>query len=102
MQTVRQWSKLLAVPQYAGVVERNAVNLDLVCELTDEDVERLRDHPLGVRKQLFKAITELNGSLAPPPCQSEKARLPESRSIQRVVILGIPGGKRVPFSGLTR
>ena len=67
MQTVRQWLGKLGLPQYAEIFERNAVDLDLLCELTDEDLEKLGVHALGHRKRLLKAITGLNGSLAPAP-----------------------------------
>ena len=47
MHTVRQWLEQLGLPQYAEVFERNAVDLDLLCELTDEDLEKLGVHALG-------------------------------------------------------
>ena len=64
MQTVRQWLEQLGLPQYAEVFERNAVDLDLACELTDEDLEKVGVHPLGHRKRLLKALAELNGNKA--------------------------------------
>jgi class 3 adenylate cyclase/tetratricopeptide (TPR) repeat protein len=60
MQTVRQWLDQLGLPQYAEVFERNAVDLDLLRELTDEDLEKVGVLPLGHRKKLLKAIAELN------------------------------------------
>ena len=65
MHTIRQWLEQLGLPQYAEVFERNAVDLDLLCELKDEDLEKLGVHALGHRKKLLKAIAELNGAQTP-------------------------------------
>jgi class 3 adenylate cyclase/tetratricopeptide (TPR) repeat protein len=83
MQTVRQWLAQLGLPQYAEVFERNAVDLELLCELTDEDLEKVGVQALGHRKKLLKAIAELNGGgpptpapiqLSPPPQESISAQ----------------------------
>ena len=68
MDTVRQWLEQLGLPQYAEVFERNAVDLDMLCELTDEDLEKLDVHALGHRKKVLKAIEALRsaGAIAPP------------------------------------
>ena len=68
MQTVRQWLEQLGLPQYVEVFERNAVDLDLLCELTDEDLEKLGVQALGHRKKVLKAIEGLRTSdtIAPP------------------------------------
>jgi SAM domain (Sterile alpha motif) len=68
MHTVRHWLNQLGLPQYAEVFERNAVDPDLLRELTDEDLEKLGVHALGHRKKLLKAIEALRraGTIAPP------------------------------------
>ncbi len=68
MHTVRQWLEQLGLPQYAELFERNAVDPDLLCELTDEDLEKLGVHALGHRKKLLKAIEALRsaGTIALP------------------------------------
>jgi class 3 adenylate cyclase len=68
MHTVRQWLEQLGLPQYAEIFERNAVDFDLLCELTDEDLEKRGVHALGHRKKLLKAIDALRsaGTIAPP------------------------------------
>jgi class 3 adenylate cyclase len=74
MHTVRLWLDQLGLPQYAEAFERNAVGLDLLCELTDEDLDKLGVHPLGHRKKLLKAIAELNPSQeSAPTAQPEHA-----------------------------
>ena len=64
MQTVSQWLDQLGLAQYAEVFERNAVDFDLLCELTDEDLEKVGVLPLGHRKKLLKAIAGLDGTKA--------------------------------------
>ena len=65
MQSVRQWLEQLGLVDYAEVYQRNAVDLDLLREPTDQDLEKIGVHPLGHRKKLLKAIAEQNGELAP-------------------------------------
>src|SRR5215813_8621862 len=67
MQTIRQWLGQLGFPEYAEGFERNAIDFDLLCELADEDLEKLGVHALGHRKKLLKAIEALRspGTIAP-------------------------------------
>ena len=63
------------------VFERNAVDLDLLRELTDDDLEKVGVHALGHRKKLLKAIAELKdseaaASTAHPIQQSPSTREP--------------------------
>ena len=41
MQTVRQWLEQLGLPQYAEVFERNAVDLNIAKDLTQQDLRDL-------------------------------------------------------------
>src|SRR5689334_7507702 len=59
MQTVRQWLDRVGFPEYGEVFERNALDLELLCELTNEDLEKLGVRALGHRKRLLKAIEAL-------------------------------------------
>src|SRR5215813_1228382 len=63
MQSVRQWLDQLGLTDYAEIFERNAVDFDVLRELTDQDLEKIGVLPLGHRKKLLKAIAELNGEL---------------------------------------
>jgi class 3 adenylate cyclase/predicted ATPase len=65
MQTVGQWLEQLGLVQYTEAFERNAVDLELVRELTDLDLEKLGVLALGHRKRLLRAISELNGTGSP-------------------------------------
>ncbi len=62
MHNVIQWLEQLGLPQYAEAFERNALDLDLLCELTEDDLEKLGVHPMGHRKKLLKAIDALRGT----------------------------------------
>jgi class 3 adenylate cyclase/energy-coupling factor transporter ATP-binding protein EcfA2 len=64
MQTIRQWLERLGFAQYAEHFERNAVDLDLLSDLTDADLEKLGVHSLGHRKRLLKAVAKLNETKA--------------------------------------
>jgi hypothetical protein len=61
----------------AGTIERNAVDLDLLSDLTDADLEKLGVHSLGHRKRLLKAVAKLNETKASParvgPSQNQRA-----------------------------
>ena len=77
MQTIRQWLERLGFAEYAGHFERNAVDLDLLSDLTDADLEKLGVHSLGHRKRLLKAVAKLNETEASParvgPSQNQRA-----------------------------
>jgi len=68
MDTIRQWLERLGFSEYAEAFERNAVDLELLCELKDEDLKELGIHVLGHRKKLLKAIEALRSTdtIAPP------------------------------------
>lgn len=55
MSAVRQWLETLALGQYAELFESNRIELDILPDLTDQDLEKL-GIPLGDRKRLLRAI----------------------------------------------
>jgi len=65
VQTVRQWLEQLGLAQYVEIFERNAVDLELLCKLRDEDLERVDVPVPGHRKKLSKATAQPNGGVAP-------------------------------------
>jgi len=77
MHTVRQWLEQLGLPQYAQMFERNAVDPDLLCELTDGDLEKLGVHALGHRKKLLKSIESLRSAGAIAPQRSPESYTPK-------------------------
>ena len=54
------WLRSLGLGQYEAVFRDNAIDADVVADLTDGDLEKL-GLPLGDRKRLLKAIAGLVG-----------------------------------------
>jgi class 3 adenylate cyclase len=61
LKPVREWLEQLGLPQYTESFARNAIDPDLLPELTDVDLQELGVSPLGHRKRLLKAIEALRG-----------------------------------------
>ena len=57
MSDVRQWLQSLGLGQYAEAFEENAVDEEVLADLTDEDLEKI-GVKLGHRKKLLRAIAE--------------------------------------------
>ena len=95
MSAVGQWLETLALGQYAGLFEDNRIELDILPDLTDQDLEKL-GIPLGDRKRLLRAIAAL--SAAPVPASPQSATPPAAATVERreVTILF------VDLSGYTR
>jgi len=55
MDSIRRWLERLGLQQYAEAFERNAVSVELIRELSDQDLEKLGVYPLGHRKLILKA-----------------------------------------------
>jgi hypothetical protein len=53
------WLRSLGFAQYEAAFRGNAIDADLLPDLTDDDLEKL-GLPLGHRKRLLKAITNLS------------------------------------------
>lgn len=68
MQNVRQWLEHLGLPQYAEAFERNALEIDLLCDLVEGDLEKFGIQAMGHRKKLLKAIDALRdaSTIVPP------------------------------------
>jgi class 3 adenylate cyclase/tetratricopeptide (TPR) repeat protein len=77
MQSISQWLDALGLSQYADVFERNAVDVDLLGDLTDADLEKLGVHALGHRKKLLKAIDALRGADRVVPARSPDSYTPK-------------------------
>ena len=60
---VAAWLDALGLPQYVELFAANAIDREVLPDLTDDELKEL-GLPLGHRKKLIKAIAELNGSAA--------------------------------------
>src|SRR5262245_12368835 len=68
------WLQQLGLSQYAELFAKQAIDLDILGDLTDDDLEKLAI-PLGHRKRILKAIAALPSN-APEP----QAGVPPVRS----------------------
>jgi class 3 adenylate cyclase/predicted ATPase len=59
--TISEWLTSLGLPEYAQRFAENYVDLGVLPDLTDQDLKDLRV-PLGHRKMMLRAITELKGA----------------------------------------
>jgi class 3 adenylate cyclase/predicted ATPase len=61
MQQIADWLKKLGMSEYAERFAEERIEIDVLPELTDQDLERL-SIPLGHRRRMLRAIRELAGS----------------------------------------
>jgi len=61
MPSVRAWLESIGLVQYANLFEEQAVDFDLLTELTEGDLQKLGIAMLGHRLRLLKAIAILSG-----------------------------------------
>src|SRR4029077_13384361 len=58
------WLRSLGLEQYEAAFHANAVDAEVLRDLTDQDLKKL-GVPLGHRRKLLRAIAALEGALAP-------------------------------------
>jgi hypothetical protein len=58
------WLRSLGLEQYEAAFHANAVDADVLHDLTDQDLKKL-GVPLGHRRKLLRAIAALDGAIAP-------------------------------------
>src|SRR4029077_13766665 len=61
MQQVADWLEKLGLGQYAQRFAENDINFSILSDLTDQDLKEIGVSSLGHRRQLLRAIAELNG-----------------------------------------
>ena len=61
MQQVADWLEKLGLGQYAQRFAENDINFSILPDLTDQDLKELGVSSLGHRRQILRAIAELNG-----------------------------------------
>src|SRR6516164_7577554 len=73
------WLRNLGLGQYEPAFIENAIELDVLLELTESDLEKL-GMPLGDRKRIIKAIRVMAGSAPSAPTTSRVWESPSSYS----------------------
>ena len=66
MQQIADWLKKLGMPEYAQRFAENGIEIDVLSELTDQDLEEL-GVSLGHRRRMLRAIRELSSTSATLP-----------------------------------
>ena len=61
MQQVAHWLEKLGLGQYAQRFAENDINFSILSDLTDQGLKEIGVSSLGHRRQLLRAIAELNG-----------------------------------------
>src|SRR5450631_830178 len=61
MPQIAGWLEKLGLGQYASRFAENDITFAILSELTDQDLKELGVSSLGHRRQLLRAIAELNG-----------------------------------------
>src|SRR5580692_3516645 len=61
MQQIAEWLERLGLGQYAQRFAENDINFSILSDLTNQDLKEIGVSSLGHRRQLLRAIAELNG-----------------------------------------
>src|SRR5437773_625675 len=73
---LRQWLSKLGLEQHAGTFAANDIDLDVLPELSDEDLKEL-GLSLGHRRRLLRAIAELSSERSQPAVEpAEPSNIP--------------------------
>ena len=99
-QQIADWLKRLGVEQYVHCFDENDIDFSVLCDLNDQDLEKIGVVSLGHRRKLLRAIadlknTEKNAPLAAsPPVAAPAVQRPADFAERRQVT--------VMFSDLVR
>ena len=74
---INRWLEGIGLGEYAGIFAENAIDEDVLPDLTDADLEKI-GLKLGHRKKLLKAIATLAGGKPPAPVAASGEPVPQS------------------------
>jgi class 3 adenylate cyclase/tetratricopeptide (TPR) repeat protein len=75
LKDIAEWLTSMGLPEYAQQFANNAIDLSVLCDLTEQDLKDL-GVLLGHRRKILRAIAELDGAASTP---SETANQPALR-----------------------
>jgi len=62
MKTIADWLSRVGMQEYTQRFAENGIDLDIVAELTDQDLEKIGVTSLGHRRKLLRAIANLKAA----------------------------------------
>src|SRR4051812_38914039 len=83
MQDIAQWLESLGLGQYAPRFAENDIGAAILPELTDQDLKDIGVASLGHRRQLLRAIADLDKAAAPAPASTAPAGPPAAEAAER-------------------
>ena len=84
---IRAWLAELGLPKYAEVFSSNAIDLDVVRELTEADRKDLGVEAMGDRKRLLRAIASLSAAKAPTVVPTATLQSPTDAERRQVTVM---------------
>jgi hypothetical protein len=67
MQQIADWLEKLGMPEYVQCFADNKIDVSVLPHLTDQDLKDI-GIPLGHRRKMLVAITEMTGTAPATPC----------------------------------
>jgi hypothetical protein len=93
MQQIADWLEKLGLGQYAPRFAENDINFAILSDLTDQDLKELGVSSLGHRRQLLRAVAELNTvekgapKLAPATAAPVSSQLQEAAERRQLTVM---------------
>jgi class 3 adenylate cyclase len=88
MSTVRDWLASLGLPEYGDRFEESRIDLEILPDLTDQDLEKL-GVVLGDRRKILRAIRKLSAAPSPEPLTHDEPRLGEDAERRQLSVMFI-------------
>ena len=88
MSTIRDWLASLGLSEYGDRFDENRIDLEILPDLTDQDLERL-GVILGDRRKILRAIRKLNAAPSAEPRVREEPRLDEAAERRQLSVMFI-------------
>jgi class 3 adenylate cyclase len=85
MQHIAEWLEKLGVPEYAQCFADNKIDVSVLRHLTDQDLKDL-GIPLGHRRKMLAAITEMTGT-APAPATATETKPQDTAERRQVTVM---------------
>ena len=88
MSTIRDWLASLGLSEYGDRFDENRIDLEILPDLTDQDLERL-GVILGDRRKILRAIRKLNAAPSAELRVREEPRLDEAAERRQLSVMFI-------------